>query len=124
MYENYLLRPDAIVAITSGIDGFRKSPLTAAEVKAWLDAHGWDGKYFGEVQRERTANAWLREVHGAKLPTDLFSHFSDTRVHYDKVRHGVALTDWLLENAPEELREVSDLLNTSLAAQAPKARGA
>jgi len=115
MYENYLLTPDAIAAVVSGIDGFRDTPVTATEVEAWLDARRRDVKYFDPLPVVQTPGAWRINVHGAKLLTDLFSQLSEQRVSYDKVRHGVALTDWLLEHAPDDLQEVAQLIGEALA---------
>lgn len=53
---------------------------------------------------------WLADVDAARLLKDLFGGLSGSRVAYDKVAHGVALTRWLCENAPEDLREVADLI--------------
>src|SRR5207249_2600337 len=36
MYENYLLDSEAIVAVTSTIDGFRDDALTPEEIADWL----------------------------------------------------------------------------------------
>jgi predicted ATPase len=120
MYENSLLNPAAIVAITTGIVNFRTSPLTEDEVREWLDQNRWNARYFDTLPSEpaRTPTAWLGEVHGAKLLADLFSQLSEHRVTYDKVRHGVALTDWILVHVPDDLREVGDLVERALVAGA------
>lgn len=119
MYENYLLNPAAIAAITSSIAGFRNPPVTEGEVREWLDRNRWNVRYFETSPTERTPDVWVREVHGAKLLADLFSQLSDHRVTYDKVQHGIALTDWILEQMPEDLREMGDLVERALAAGAP-----
>src|SRR5436309_9779348 len=119
MYENYLLNPEAIAAIASNTADFRTSPLTEGEVLAWLDRARWNARYFEALPLERTFDAWLREVHGAKLLGDLFNQLSEHRVNYDKVQHGVALTDWILEHVPEDLREIGDLVERALAGGAP-----
>jgi len=115
MYENYLLNPAAIATIASSVDGFRSTTVTVAEVEAWLNAHRWDGKYFDSLPGERTTQAWLNDVHGKEVLGDLFSQLSEARVQYDNVRYGIALTDWLVENAPEELREVAKVIERALA---------
>jgi predicted ATPase len=110
VYENYLLHPAAIAAVASGIAGFRDTPLTAREVGDWMERNRWDPRYFDRVPAEQSETLWLHDVKGGKPLEDLFTHFSETRVRYDKVRHGVALTEWLLENSPEELQEVAQLI--------------
>src|SRR2546425_243725 len=116
MYENYLLNPAAIAAVAANIEGFHVPLLTAADVEAWLDDHRWDGRYFDPMPAEGTAEQWLSNVHGAKLLGDLFSQLSEQRVSHGKVAHGVGLTDWLLEHASEDLREVAQLITRGLPA--------
>ncbi len=110
MYENYLLSPAAIAAAAASIDGFRDPPMTEVEVRAWLNENRWNARYFDPLPPERTDNVWLREVRGDRLLGDVFSHLSEQRVQYDKVAHGVALTDWLLQHAPDGLQEVAQLI--------------
>ena len=116
MYENYLLNPDAVAAVASGIKGFRQDPLTPGQVQAWLDQHRSDRRYFAPLPIETDQDRWKSDVRGATLLTDLFSELSETRVRYDKVRDGVALTEWLLTNAPEDLREVAQKIEQTLSA--------
>ena len=52
----------------------------------------------------------MRNGHAGAALEQLFSDLSEQRVTYQKVPHGVALTEWLIENAPGELAEVADLL--------------
>jgi predicted ATPase len=118
MYENYLLNPAPIAAVAASIPGFRNEPLTEAEVLAWLDLHRWNATFFDPLPAERTDVVWLRNVRGDRLLGDLFAQLSEQRVQYDKVRHGVALTDWLLEHAPGELREVGELIARALVPRA------
>jgi len=115
MYENYLLNAPAIAAIASAIPGFRDNAVSAGEVQSWLDEHRDERKYFAPLPIERDKDSWRSDVHGAKLLADLFSELSETRVRYDKVRDGVALTEWLLEHAPEDLQEVAQEIERVLA---------
>jgi ABC-type branched-subunit amino acid transport system ATPase component len=114
MYENYLLNPAAIAAVASGITNFRDPALSEDDVVGWLDANRWGAKYFDPLPSERTDGVWLREVRGDRLLSDLFAQLSEQRVPYDKIRHGVALTDWLLENAPSQLSAVAELIEKAL----------
>ena len=114
MYENYLLNPAGLAAVASSIGGFREQSLTEAEVRAWLDQSRWKARYFDPLPAERTDIMWLHEVRGDRLLADLFSQLSEQRVQYDKVRHGVGLTDWLLEHAPEDLRGIAQLIVRAL----------
>ncbi len=119
MYENYLLNSLAIASIASSIEGFRHSAdITPNEVEEWLERNRWNSKYFGRRQvteASRNEDTWLRAVHGAKLLQDMFNELSETRVAYDKVEHGYALTEWLVDNAPSDLDEIAGLLKEKLA---------
>ena len=114
MYENYLLNPAAIAAVASNIEGFLDRPLTKGDVSEWLAQHRWDARYFETVPAEQTPEVWLREVRGARILAALFSELSEQRVAYDKVQHGIALPEWLLEHSPQELDDVGQLIEGTL----------
>jgi hypothetical protein len=116
MYENYLLRPAAVAAVISGIEDFRESPVLEAEITQWIDHHRWEQKYFGfQVQStDRTDEFWMQEVHGAKVLKDLFEELSEHRVSFEKTRHSLALTEWLLEHSPADLQDIAQLLASAL----------
>ena len=116
MYENYLLNPRAIAHIVSGIKGFGDDDVSPKVIEGWIEEHGWDDKYFDAPVEEsaRTHPLWLAEVDGAKVLTDLFVDLSETRVVYDKSTHGEALTCWLCDNDPEDLKELVSLIENRL----------
>jgi hypothetical protein len=45
---------------------------------------------------------------------EVFATLSETRVAYDKVKHSLALTEWIIDNAPEELLGIAALLSQIL----------
>jgi hypothetical protein len=53
-------------------------------------------------------------MHGAKLLSDLFSSLSGARVVYDKLKHGTKRNDWIIQNAPADLKELADYSNALL----------
>ena len=114
MYENYLLNPKALARVASGIEGFREDGRAVAleEIEAWIEEHGREPRYSKEDAEGPLIGtpSWLAEVDAAKLLKDLFDDLSDSRAAYDKIAHGAALTRWLCENAPEDLREVAALI--------------
>lgn len=116
MYENYLLRPAAIAAVVADIQDFRESPVLEDEISQWIDSHRWEQKYFGfQVQSStRTSEFWMNEVHGAKVLKDLFEELSENRVSFEKTRHSLALTEWLLEHFPTDLHDIAQLLASAL----------
>lgn len=106
MYENFLLNPQAIAEVATSIESFRDPALTAEEVQEWLNINKADRKYAVRAPSEKPFSG----IHGAKLLEDIFKHFSENRVNYDKVTHGVMLTEWIIKNSPEDLRELANLL--------------
>lgn len=103
--------------MVSKIPGFRAEPVSATAIGAWIEAHQWDSRFLAHPQ-DKTHGTWRAGVHGALMLERLFSDLSDTWVAYDKVRHGEALTDRILENAPEELEEVAEIAGALLSAEA------
>lgn len=125
LYENYLLSPRAIAAIINGIDGFRDPPVTEAEIQDWIEREvgewrsGRRKKEYGPLPDDANA-PWEVWIHGANLLKHLFRDLSETRVSYDKIAYSVALTEWLIENSPEDLRELADLMQSMLDAGAQR----
>ena len=122
MYENYLLDAEAISSTMTGIEGFREGPITHKEVTEWLKTHKWDGKYIKDPKdvSQKTEEYWKKNVDGAKLLADLFNEFSETRVEYDKVKHGIFLTKWIISSKQENLKDVKDLLREVINSQNEK----
>lgn len=116
MYENYLLNPNALASVMSNIEGFRDREITVKEIQEWLDRNRWRTSYFGRATRpeDRTDELWLKDVHGAKVLEDIFKELSENRINFDKIEYGVALTEWIIDNSPEDLREIADLLASAL----------
>jgi AAA15 family ATPase/GTPase len=116
MYENYLLNTTAIASVVSQIENFRDTPVSSEEIGDWLQHHYLDRKYYSanNYEADTEDDRWIQTVHGAKLLADIFKEFSDCRVEYDKVIYGLALTRWLVENAPGDLVEVADIIRSRL----------
>lgn len=111
-YENFLLSPVAIAAVLNSQPTFQGKPTTADIVRDWLQRHGGDPTYRGpnEWNGDLSDIRWLKEVRAANLLSDLFSTLSETKEEYRKTLHSVQLTEWLLENDPSHLKELSDFL--------------
>jgi AAA domain, putative AbiEii toxin, Type IV TA system/AAA ATPase domain len=108
MYENYLLNPAAIAAVASGIEGFREAPVSSEEVTAIIEEMREDQKYFRPAQVD--AARWGSEINAALVLEDVFARLSETRVRFDKILHSVLLTGWLVQNSPEELMPIADVI--------------
>ena len=97
MFENYLLDPAAIAAVLSEE---LSSKVAVESVAAELSS--------------APQGTNLEIVHAAKVLDSLFWKLSEQRLQYSKVRHGSKLTAWLIENRPDALVEVSDLIRKKL----------
>lgn len=118
LYENYLLEPEALYYLISTLDGFSEAPISIQDIENWISRNKWKKKYFGRAvsEKQQTADYWIAHVHGANLLDDLFKQLSDNRyTYYDyKIEYGRILTEWLIENKPEALQEIADLLKDIL----------
>jgi predicted ATPase len=117
LYENYLLCPDAIAHVLSAIRDPALPTVTTGQVEAWLKDNGGSKKYFeGHAPRLYGDAEWLIEVHGANVLDDLFYELTnDSGPHeYQKVKHGLLLTQYLIENPTQELRDLALMLSNLL----------
>jgi predicted ATPase len=124
MYENYLLDPEAIAEVVNKIPDFREQPVSADEVRQWLDKKrdervkgdksgsvtGQQLRYFCKGTTQVPAN-WEQKIDAGRLLEDLFEELSETRVSFEKTSHSVVLTEWLIEHRPTALQEIADFLN-------------
>jgi hypothetical protein len=110
MYENYLLVPSAIAAIANEIDGFCPGrAVTAEKVDQLLQTKREQRGYYA-ARIAQIPTDWQRHIDGARVLREIFRELSETRVSFQKTKHSVLLTDWLLAKVPEGLREISDVL--------------
>ncbi len=116
-YENYLLRPEAIATVLNKQPSFQEAPIHVTKVQDWLQAHSTDEKYY----RKAKTRSFPEDVDAPKLLSDLFSELSGNTLAYNKVQHSLALTEWILENAPGQLQEIADILAAKLNADLAKA---
>lgn len=109
LYENYLLDPKAIAhVINNQEDCSIEPPISENEIQSWLD--GNKNEFMPKGASENVD--WLKVVDGAKLLGKLFS---EKNIPFIKTKHSYELTEWLVENKPECLQEIVDLLEKILA---------
>lgn len=107
MYENYLLNADAIASVVNGVKDFSNQEIKATDVKEFIKSKNGNKEAFSEK--------WYKEIDGAKLLSDIFSHFSEKRERYEKVKYGTLLTQEILRTKPDELKEVYNLIELAVA---------
>ena len=117
MYENYLLDPAAIAEVLNHVDPSGDTHVTPSDVDKWLRSHGQSEKFLESNARAYAfpGEAWYTEVHGARALETLFEKFSEGRVAYRKVQHGMKLIRWLLDNKPGKLQPIADAMRALLA---------
>jgi hypothetical protein len=106
MYENYLLNPEAIATVVNAISDFSSEPISVQAIREAVDRRL--GNRTLHCSTVGVSN--VSTVDGARVLAEIFNEFSDTRVPYEKVRHGIALTEWLIEHRREDLGEIAELL--------------
>jgi predicted ATPase len=113
MYENYLLDPEAIANIINE-DDTRDKPLSNNEVSEWIKTNSRKEEYYPSINcSEENLNApkWIENnIHAARLLDNLFIELTDSRVEYRKTKHSFKITEWLIDNNPSHLSELSDFL--------------
>jgi len=114
MYENFLLNVEAITAVINEIEGFSAIPVEQEAVQQLIDRKRAVPEYYCPEQRPIPAE-WIAHIDAAKLLSETFGELSENRVSFEKTRHSVAITDWLLTNRPEAFRELADWLKAKIA---------
>jgi len=118
MYENYLLSPAAIVAVANNIKDFSPNTISSEDVLSILETSISNQGYYCDKKVPPDREGRISTVHGKNVLKNIFSGLSEKRVEYREVEHGLALTEWLLANTPQELKEISELMKKRLASDA------
>jgi energy-coupling factor transporter ATP-binding protein EcfA2 len=114
MFENYLLNSSAIAAVANSVAGFRPAMIAADEVEKLIQDKIRRSDYYCERKPVSSPTDQRRKVDAARVLEEIFSTLSEQRVSYEKVVHGSGLTEWLTQNSPADLEEVSNLLSRVL----------
>lgn len=110
MYENYLIVPQALSIVLSNLDSVEH---TVTDVKSWFDKNNDRFKLAGTpFQMENPDH--LKNIDGAKVLKTIFQDLTNSRVSYNKILHGKAITEWLLEHEPSHLKELANFLHATI----------
>lgn len=109
MYENYLLNPSAIREVLSSEDR-GATELKVEAIEAFIHNARKEKRYYGE---DGVKELWRQHIRDMLL-THLLAPFSQARVTFEKPRHSVLLTEWLLEHDPDALRDIRGILPSVL----------
>ncbi|UTV53307.1 AAA family ATPase [Burkholderia arboris] len=117
-FENYILSPEAIAHVLSNSS---KQAISPAVVIDWINKNGQDQKYLtatfdrGTATNLHECDTWLNVVHAPKILKGIFNDVPQNPEEYRKTTHSVEITDWLIDNSPQYLQPIADLLATILA---------
>jgi len=109
MFENFLLNPAAITTVLSQCDSNQEKPLVEKDVSDWIDENVNDKRYLSP-----SSTNWRSEVDAAKLLADVFNQLTESRVAFDKLKHGIALLKWIVQNSPGDLSELAQFIKEIL----------
>jgi energy-coupling factor transporter ATP-binding protein EcfA2 len=114
MYENYLLNPRGIAEVANEIPNFLPDrPVSERDVESLLQAKRQLLDFYCRGTAAVPAD-WMKRINASRLLSEIFSELSESRVAFEKTKHSVSLTKWLIQNDPESLREVADLIGRML----------
>jgi putative AbiEii toxin of type IV toxin-antitoxin system/AAA ATPase-like protein len=124
MYENYLLSAAGIAAVANEIDGFRRDkPISEEEVQRLIEAKKQTLDFYCRGTKSIPPD-WMQGIDGARVLSEIFSELSETRVTFEKTKHSVAVTKWLIQNDPGSVQEISNLLGGFLSTAEERVRQA
>ncbi|MDN7994557.1 AAA family ATPase [Burkholderia orbicola] len=112
-FESYILSPEAIAHVLSKSAQQAISPESIID---WINKNGNDRKFLtAEFDRGTAINlhecdSWLDIVHAPKILKEIFNDVPNNPEEYRKTTHSVEITDWLIENSPQYLQPIADLL--------------
>lgn len=109
LFENYLLDSAAISQVINECDAI--AATTPNSVQNWILDRAENKKYWKEKDPQRYHSwEWQKHVHAAELLYDIFQSLTDSRVEYDKVKHGLKLTEILVARNTDDMNELADFL--------------
>lgn len=114
LYENYLLNSNAIFNVINQIE--TKSQVKLKDIEKWIEEKKEIKKYYQPFNVPKNLDTWTNSIHGKRFLKDLFKEFctSSENQNYKERVHSVRLTEWLLENSKNELREIAELIEKAM----------
>lgn len=104
----------AIASVLSELVGESGPSISCADVNNWLMKRGGEPRFFDHDQALPYGHAdWRLRVHGAKVLDSIFFDLTkDFGAHeYQKVKHGLLLTRYLVSHPTDDLKRLSDFLS-------------
>lgn len=105
MLENYFLDPEGLAYV---INNTLAGTTTQAQTQAFLTQAEATNLHLDAAGHARiaTGSSWTNETRADLVLADLFGQLTQTRLEYQKVRHGKQLAEWLTTNKPRSATEL------------------
>ncbi len=111
MYENFLLNPLAIASVLNAELGKEFSFDT---VSSSISEHRKNADLFPKGKFQTNDASWQTDVDGGELLKRVFYSLTEKTLLYRKPKHGPELTKWIARNSPNDLSEISSILDELL----------
>ncbi|RQV15999.1 DUF2813 domain-containing protein [Burkholderia cenocepacia] len=116
-FESYILSPEAIAYVLSKST---QQAISQDSIIDWINKNGGERKFLtaqfdrGTATNLHECDSWLDIVHAPKILKEIFNDVPNNPEEYRKTTHSVEITEWLIENSPQHLQPIADLLATIL----------
>ncbi|MGY4302878.1 transposase-like protein [Bradyrhizobium sp. USDA 4369] len=111
-YENYLLDPDAILALLEELsEKHDRDVPSRAQIDSWLKDNYKKFKPNMFSSGEWSNRHWLKNVHAPSVLKCILEDLAGPGDRLDKPNHSRFLTEWLITNKPDSLQELSEYVN-------------
>jgi predicted ATPase len=108
-FENYLIHCEALAYSLNETPTFKSNKKTAKDIKDWIDNHGQQPA-FEAPNHSPFSQEWIKKVNAPRMFSELWSSLSGAKEEYVKTKNSVEIATWLVENDPNQLTEVADML--------------
>jgi hypothetical protein len=112
-YESFLLHPKAISEVLSQIPFDEPVDISEARIAHILSELGTDKNF-------HAAKYWKGDVYDASLLRAIFAKVAPGKAVYQKTAHSVYLTEWLIANDPNHIKELIEFVSLSTKTNSPE----
>jgi AAA15 family ATPase/GTPase len=116
MFENYLLNTAAIQEVLSS-EGTDSLQVTEEDIEKWIIENKANKMYWKSAYKFENYSAndkWKEGIHAGLFLEEMFRDLTKSKLVYQKTKHSVKLTETIINKYPNDLRELSKLLEEIL----------
>ena len=120
MFENYLLDLDRVFGYFTDIFTEFGQALKREDFDRMVAEKSKEKRYFaGKNVPGPESVDWLRDIDGANFLKDLLEGLSEPTIVYSKTEHSVGLSERILKENPEFMRELAEQIDAVLSGSDP-----